>query len=212
MSEDDPEASALAWASVLLDRYGVLGRETVVLDPFAPPWRELVPHLTRAEIRGELRRGYFVEGLSGVQFALAETAEALARAAASATTASAPILLSSLDPANLYGTGAPLDIPLLEGGTSRLSRSAANFLVLVAGRPVLVIEGHGRRLTGLASASEAELRSALALLPTLAGPSRRILKVESYNTAPALASPAAPWLAEAGFVRDHPGMAYYAGW
>jgi ATP-dependent Lhr-like helicase len=210
--EEDPEASALAWASVLLDRYGVLSRETVAMDVFAPPWRELVPHLSRAEMRGELRRGYFVEGLSGVQFALAETAEALARAGSATGAAPRPILLSSLDPANLYGAGAPLDIPLLEGGTSRMARSSANHLILIAGRPVLIIEGHGRRLTGLASASEAELRSALALVPTLAGPSRRILKVETYNTAPALASPAAPWLAEVGFVRDHPGMAYYAGW
>ncbi|MHC5538578.1 hypothetical protein ACYOEI_10155, partial [Singulisphaera rosea] len=86
------------------------------------------------------------------------------------------------------------------------------YLVLSAGRPILIIEAFGKRLTGLASASEAELRAALVLLPTLAGPSRRILKVECYNTAATLASPAAPWLAELGFVRDYPGMAYYAGW
>jgi ATP-dependent Lhr-like helicase len=91
-------------------------------------------------------------------------------------------------------------------------RSTANYLILSGGRPVLIIEALGRRLTGLASASESELRSALALLPTLAGPSRRVLKVETYNAAATLASPAAPWLAELGFVRDHPGMAYYAGW
>src|SRR5262249_44780556 len=108
--------------------------------------------------------------------------------------------------------GAPFDIPLLEGGTARLIRSAANFIVLLAGRPVLIIEAAGRRLTGLASAAEAELRAALALLPTLAGPSRRVLKVESYNHAATLASPVAPWLSELGFVRDHPGMAFYAGW
>ena len=77
---------------------------------------------------------------------------------------------------------------------------------------MLIIEAMGKRLTGLASASESELRAALALLPTLAGPSRRVLKVETYNAAATLASPAAPWLAELGFVRDHPGMAYYAGW
>ena len=77
---------------------------------------------------------------------------------------------------------------------------------------MLIIEASGKRLTGLASASEAELRAALALLPTLAGPSRRVLKVETYNHAAALASPAAPWLADLGFVRDYPAMTYYAGW
>ncbi len=125
---------------------------------------------------------------------------------------SEPVLLASLDPANVYGSGAPLDIPLLEGGTARLSRNSSNFLVVVGGRPVLIVEGAGKRLTGLASASESELKRAISLLPTLAGPHRRVLKVETYNAAATLASPAAPWLAEAGFVRDPPGMAFYAGW
>jgi ATP-dependent Lhr-like helicase len=44
------------------------------------------------------------------------------------------------------------------------------------------------------------------------GSSRRVLKVETYNGTPALESAAARRLAELGFVRDYPGMAYYAGW
>ncbi|MDB5349731.1 MAG: Lhr-like helicase [Planctomycetota bacterium] len=205
----DDETSLLAWSSALLDRYGVLARETAALDPWAPPWRELQPILARSELRGELRRGYFVEGLSGVQYALAETADALGRAPVEDRE---PVLLNTLDPANLYGSGAPFDVPLLEGGTARLPRSATNYIIAIAGRPVLICEGLGKRLTGLSSASEAEIRAAMALLPSLAGPSRRVLKVESYNTAAPLASPAEPWLAEVGFVRDPPGMAYYAGW
>ncbi|HEU5115783.1 MAG TPA: DEAD/DEAH box helicase [Isosphaeraceae bacterium] len=211
-ADTDPEASTFAWVESLLDRFGVLSRETVALDPWAPPWSDLAPWLHRAEMRGEIRRGYFVEGLSGVQYALSETADELARLAGSHQD-SAPIwLLNTLDPANLYGAGAPLDIPLLEGGTARLSRSASNFLVMKSGRPVLIVENFGRRLTGLGSATESELQAAVALIPQLAGPSRRVLKIETYNTAPALASPAAPWLLAAGFVRDYPGVAYYAGW
>ena len=211
-SGEDPESSALVWSSVMLDRYGVLTRETAALDPWGPPWRDLAPWLARAELRGELRRGFFVEGLSGVQYATAEAADELARLAGAPLADPKPVLISTLDPANLYGAGAPLDVPLREGGTARLSRSAANFLVLIAGRPVLIVEALGRRLTGLASASDDELQSAMGLLPTLAGPSRRVLKVETYNTAPALAGPAAPWLADLGFVRDPPGMAFYLGW
>jgi ATP-dependent Lhr-like helicase len=210
--EDDPETTALAWASALVERYGVLARETAGLDPWAPAWRELAPWLARAELRGELRRGYFVEGLSGVQYASDEAAEELAHCAGDRDLDSTPVLVSTLDPANLYGAGAAFDIPLLEGGTARLPRTASNYLVLAGGRPVLIIEGCGKRLTGLASASEAELRAAMALLPGLAGPARRVLKVETYNAAATLASPAAPWLAALGFVRDHPGMALYARW
>ncbi|WP_074316448.1 DEAD/DEAH box helicase [Singulisphaera sp. GP187] len=208
----DLETGQLAWAAVLLERYGVLARETAALDPWCPPWRDLAPWLARAELRGELRRGYFVEGLSGVQYATLEVAEELARMAGDRESAAEYVLISSLDPANLYGSGAPLDIDLLEGGTARLPRNPTNFLVLRDGRPVLIIEAAGKRLTGLASASETDLRGALALVPTLAGPARRVLKVESYNTRPALESAAAPWLAEIGFVRDYPGMTYYAGW
>jgi ATP-dependent Lhr-like helicase len=211
-AEPGPESEALAWAGLLLERYGVLTRETVELDPWAPPWRDLAPWLARAELRGDLRRGYFVEGLSGVQYASDEAAEALARSTDTGRGRADPILISTLDPANVYGSGAPFDIALLEGGTARLTRSSSNALVLFGGRPVLIVEANGRRLTGLASATEDELKRSVGLLTSLARPSRRILKVETYNGAPALASPAAPWLAEAGFVRDHPGMAYYAGW
>ena len=209
--EADEEA-LLGWASVLFERYGVLTRETVAIDSWAPAWRVLAPALDRAEWRGEVRRGYFVEGLSGVQYVKAEAADDLARLAGSPGGGGPPVLISTLDPANLYGSGAPLDIPLLEGGTARLGRSSTSWLVLDAGRPTLIVEGQGRRLTGLASASEADLKAAVGLLPSLANPSRRVLKVETYNNAAALASPAAPWLTEVGFVRDYPGLAFYAGW
>lgn len=208
----DDDALALAWASVLLERYGVLTRETAGLDPWAPPWRELAPTLARAELRGEVRRGYFVEGLSGVQYATDEAAEGLSGRHALGPGHDPPVLLATLDPANPYGSGAPLDINLLEGGTARLTRSVGNYLVLRGGRPVLIVEAHGKRLTGLASASESDLKAAGALLPGLARAGRRVLRVETYNGVAAVASPAVPWLEEAGFVRDHPGMAYYAGW
>lgn len=207
-----PEPALEAWAAVLLDRYGVLCRESAALDLWAPPWRELYPILDRAELRGEVRRGYLVEGLSGVQYAWPETLDELARLAGRPTGNGAPVLVSSLDPSNVYGSGAPLDVPLLEGGTARLIRNPSNYVVLAAGRPILIVEAHGRRLTGLRTATDAELEAAVGLLPSLSGPSRRVLKVETYNQAPALASPAVPWLTAAGFVRDYPGMAFYAGW
>jgi len=234
----DPESRLLAWAGVLLDRYGVLAREVVALEssPSAPSWGDLAPLLARAEWRGELRRGYFVEGLSGVQYAAEEAASELARLAAAppygtalqavagpseaggakdtraSSALSRHVLVCSADPANIYGAGAPLDIELLDDGVARLPRLPGNFLVLRDGRPILIIESHGKRLTGLPWASQAEMDGALPLLLNLAGPNRRILKVETYNGGPAAASPAAARLTEVGFVRDYTGMAYYAGW
>lgn len=207
------EDSLLSWIDAMLDRYGVLSRETASLDPWAPLWRDLVPLLDLQEWRGRLKRGYFVEGLSGLQYATGEAAEELAdRGIRSAGDEGRPILLSTADPANLYGSGAPFDVPLLEGGTARLSRTDANHLVLIRGRPVLIAEGRGKRITWLHSSSDDESRAAFGLLSSLTGPSRRTLKLETIDGRPALESRAATWLLEFGFVRDPPGLAFYLGW
>jgi ATP-dependent Lhr-like helicase len=211
-SEADDESALSAWAGVLFERYGVLTRELAALEPSAPTWGLLAPFLSRAEWRGEVRRGYFVEGLSGVQFALDESAGELARLASEPDRDHALVLVCATDPANLYGAGAPFDIELLDGGSARLPRLPGNFLVLKNGRPALLIEAHGKRLTGLAWSSQSVIDSALILLPGLTGPARRVLKVETYNGRPAAECVAAAKLLELGFVRDYPGMAYYAGW
>jgi ATP-dependent Lhr-like helicase len=209
---EDQEMRCLSWIDALFERYGVLTRELVDLDKWAPAWAELAPWLARAELRGEIRRGYLVEGFSGVQYATEEAAEQLAQLAGSLSLAAEEILMAAGDPANLYGSGAPLDIPLLDGGKARLSRAPGNYLVLRGGRPVLVIEAYGKRLTGLPSASPAEIDGAIARVLQLAKSRRQILKVETFNGEPALGSPAASRLAELGFVRDFPGMTYYAAW
>lgn len=122
------------------------------------------------------------------------------------------VLVASVDPGNLYGTSAPYDLPLLGGGAARLPRNESTHLVLASGRPVLIAEGNGKRLTTLAGATEEELCQAFGLLRTLAHPGRRVLKVEAVDGEPAWNSPQASRLAEAGFVRDPPGMALYLGW
>src|SRR5262249_14308120 len=145
----DAEAHAVHQAGSLLQRYGIVARELAALDPWMPPWRVLYEVLSRMELAGEVRRGYFVEGLSGAQFALPEAARLLQGLSLPATAAAPVLLVHSLDPANLYGSAAPFDIPLLDGGTRPLARRAGNWLVLRAGRPVLIVEQHGRRLTAL---------------------------------------------------------------
>src|SRR5256885_15971755 len=79
------------------------------------------------------------------------------------------ILLHSQDPANLYGSGAPFDVPLLDGGTRPLLRRSGNWLVMRAGRPILLIEQQGKRLTALPTASRDDLVAAMACLPAICG-------------------------------------------
>jgi ATP-dependent Lhr-like helicase len=203
---------ALFQASLLLNRYGVAGRELALLDPSRIPWRVLYEVLSRMEFAGHVRRGYFVEGLSGAQFAWPDAVRELQNLHLPST-ASAPIfLIHSLDPANLYGAGAPFDIPLLDGGTRPLLRRAGNWLVLRAGRPVLIIEQHGHRLTALPSASQADLVEAAQCLQNIAtlAPESHRLTVQQWNGQPVTSTIGRELLEAAGFVRDYQAMTLYA--
>jgi ATP-dependent helicase Lhr and Lhr-like helicase len=213
----EPEALAVAQASLLLERYGVGARELALLDPWLLPWRVLYEVLSRMELAGEVRRGYFVEGLSGAQFALPEAAQMLQDLLLPSTAAAPVVLLHSLDPANLYGSGAPFDIPLLDGGTRPLLRRAGNWLVLRAGRPLLLVEQQGRRLTALPSSSRDDVLAAVACLPAILdhsrGPAaRHRLTVAEWNGRPVTTTEGRELLEAAGFVRDYQCMTLYAAW
>src|SRR5439155_1233062 len=68
------EEHAVRQAEVLLDRYGIVARELAQGEGWLPPWRVLYEVYSRMELAGSVRRGYFVEGLSGAQFATPQAA------------------------------------------------------------------------------------------------------------------------------------------
>ncbi len=213
----DAESQAVFQARLLLGRYGIVARELALLDPGLMPWRVLYEVFSRMELAGEVRRGYFVEGLSGAQFACPEAARLLQENALPSTAAAPVLLVHSLDPANLYGSGAPFDIPLLDGGTQPLLRRAGHWLMVRAGRPVLIVEQHGKRLTALASASADDVAQAVALLPATltmdrGRTGRHQLTVAEWNGRPVTTTPGKDYLEAVGFVRDYQGMTLYAGW
>ena len=212
-----PEAEALAvfQAALLLHRYGVVSREVALLDPWMPPWRILYEVFSRMELAGEVRRGYFAEGLSGAQFALPEASQRLQDLSLPSTATAPAVLLHSQDPANLYGSGAPFDVALLDGGTRPLLRRAGNWLVLRAGLPLLLIEQQGKRLTALPSASREDLVAATACLPGICGTgsaTKHKVTVEEWNGETVTSTPGRELLDAAGFVRDYQGMTLYAAW
>ena len=164
-----------------------------------------------------MRRGYFAEGLSGAQFALPEAARMLQEIGLPAQTQPPLVLLHSLDPANLYGSGAPLDVNLLSGGERAFQRRAGNWLVLRTGKPILLVENEGKRLTALPSAAQEDLARAVSLLPSiLTGFQMRDIRhklvVESWNEQPVTSTPGKELLEQAGFVRDYQAMTLYGAW
>ncbi|MBP2018778.1 ATP-dependent Lhr-like helicase [Symbiobacterium terraclitae] len=201
-----PAGRAAAYAELLLERYGVVTREAVAADEGSVPWGEVLAQLRRMEWRGQVRQGYFVAGLSGVQFARADAVERLRQAREQAS--ASPLLLPAADPANPYGSVLPWP------GETRLARLSSNYVVVAAGRPVLGVEGHGRRLLPLAPLEGDALREALAALPDLlrapahARAVRRI-EVRQWEDAPVQQSPAAEPLRALGFEPTPRGLVYY---
>ncbi len=213
--EPDAETHAVLQAYLLLQRYGVAARELALLDPTMLPWRILYEVLSRMELAGDVRRGYFVEGMAGAQFALPEAAQLLQDLHLPSTAAAPVVLLHSLDPANLYGSGAPFDIPLLDGGTRSFLRRAGNWLIMRAGRPVLLVEQQGKKLTALPSGSQDDLRQAVAALPGIldrrsGAAVKSKLTVDEWNGQPVTTTAGKEMLEAAGFVRDYQAMTLYA--
>jgi len=197
-------------ARQLLLRYGLLCREIYELEHWQTPWRTLYEKLVQLEWRGEIQRGYFVKGLSGLQFALPRAADELMAYSQGKKTGKIDdseeqiILLNACDPANLYGAASPL--PLLHPLKPdwRLLRHPNNYLILRNGIPLLTIEAKGARLTSLRDLSPDDLQTALHLLPQLltdpAGWHRiRSIKVESWNDQPVRNSEIAAHLKTLGF-------------
>ena len=95
-----------ALARIFLNRYGVVFRKLLERESFAPPWRDLVRALRLLELRGEVRGGRFVEGVTGEQFALPEAVASLRDTRRKKQTGDL-VSLSASDPLNLMGIITP---------------------------------------------------------------------------------------------------------
>jgi ATP-dependent Lhr-like helicase len=215
--QPDPESAALLQARLLLQRYGIVSRELAILSGTPVSWRVLYEILSRLELTGELRRGYFVEGLSGAQFALPDAAKQLHELALPSNAQAPALLVHSLDPANLYGSGGALEIPQATDDARAFQRRVGNWLVVKAGRPILLIEQHGKRLTTLPAATEGDLKQAVARLPNMLTLTsnrdvRHKLTVETWDGQTVTATIGKDLLEQNGFVRDYQSMTLYAVW
>ncbi len=150
---DDPSASERrrALAELLLERHGILTREQVLAERIEGGFAGIYETLCNLETLGVCRRGYFVEGLGGAQFALPGAVERLRSARAE------PLVLAAGDPAQPYGAALPWPSSaegegLSSSGARRPARVPGAQVVLVCGAPVLYVERGGRGLIVLAAA------------------------------------------------------------
>lgn len=196
-------------ARQLLARWGVVTHESLTNELGAWDWSLLYQEFQRLEVRGEVRRGYFVQGLPGVQFALPAVVEQLrAGSVAEVTADEALLLLNACDPANLYGAALPEGPMRFDGQPLTFVRIPSTWLVAHRGLPVLLIEGNGAQLTTGQGVDDTLLQAAVTCWLEHVRHHERRLTVERWNENGILGSAGQPLLEAAGFYREYPAMVW----
>jgi ATP-dependent Lhr-like helicase len=203
-----PEVDESAWAERIaqqwLARYGIVARVVWRRERPAVGWRSIYRELKRLEFRGDVRRGYFVRGLSGAQFALPEAVELLRADDAQAGDA---IVMSVSDPANVYSLPMPHD-PARDAFVRPRSRGA--LLVTIDGVVVMIAERRGARVVVRPDTPDADAtRAARALAEYLHARPTKDLIVETLDRVPASGSPRHDAFIAAGFRRGTTGLRFY---
>ncbi|MGI9610706.1 MAG: Lhr family helicase, partial [Acidimicrobiia bacterium] len=186
-----------AWAELLLNRHGVVTRSTVLAEGFPGGFSALYPVFSRMEETGRIRRGYFVEGLGGSQFALPGAVDRLRSSGDSGL-----FILAATDPANPYGAA----LPWPDAGETRLARDAGAYVLLLDGQLTGYLDRGRRGLTLLDSETGTfgEISRALAEVAKR----HRRLTLATVNGDPAASSPLSGALTEWGFATAPRGLTY----
>jgi ATP-dependent Lhr-like helicase len=201
-----PQTRITVQARQLLARHGVVTHASLDDEFGAWEWGELYREFQRLELRGEVRRGYFVQGLAGVQFALPEVVEELRALAGQNAADGALVVMNACDPANRYGAAGEFAPRTAAGALLSFARIPSSWLVLARGLPALLVEADGARVTTMAHAGDDLVRRALQAWLAHAATFESHLQVTEWNSAPVLHSAGQPLLEAVGFHRDYPAM------
>jgi ATP-dependent Lhr-like helicase len=201
----DPTRRAHARALVLLDRYGVVARDVLAGEDVGGGFGAVYPMLRAMEEAGKLRRGHFVDGLEGAQFAFAGAVDRLRAARARAGEVEA-LLLAATDPANAWGAALPWPAPR-RPDAGRPRRAAGCAVVLVDGALGVFLDRAGRQLLTFESAPERLAAALAALRGVFVDRRRRALRLERVDGEAALDSPLRPLFERAGFRAEYKGLA-----
>ena len=172
-------------------------RDGVRSEGIAGGYGAVYAELKALETLGVCRRGYFVEGLGGAQFALPAAVERVRELRPRDGDEPEPLVVAAADPAQPYGAALPW--PKRAG--ARAARVAGAWVVLLGGEAALFVERGGRSLVPLREPGEEWLRPALAALVRHVrdGGAKR-LAVERFDGQPVNETDVLPLLVEAGFL------------
>jgi ATP-dependent Lhr-like helicase len=201
--QSDPTRASVALAEQLLTRHGIVTRGIVSSEKISGGFSAIYPVLKAMEESGRCRRGYFIEGLGGAQFALPGAVDRMRGLIEVRSSEATTQVLAATDPANPYGAALPW--PAREG-SHRAGRKAGALVILVGGELVIYVERGGRSLLSY-SADPNEVQPAvdalaLAIREGLLGK----VNVERADGDDVLDSPFARALIGAGFKPSSTGL------
>ncbi len=208
--EPDPTIRAHATADLLLERYGVVTRGSVMSENVPGGFALIYKVLSTFEDNGRARRGYFVDTLGGAQFSTPPVVDRLRTFGDSIEgrhTSSAAVTLAACDPANPYGAALPW--PASGGEESpghRPGRKAGALVVLVEGELVLFVERGGRTILTFSDDGGTLRRAALSLAQKVTSRAVDKLVVEKVDGETIHGNDFAPVLVEAGFAATPRGF------
>ena len=197
MTPGDDVAAATARVDQLLARHGILVREAVLAEGLPGGFAGAYPILSAMEDVGRVRRGYFVEGLGGSQFALPGAVERLRIGATTGTVT----VLAAADPANPYGAALAWPQHAAHPG-----RTAGAYVVLVDGRLAAFVERGGRSVSSYSEEPD-DIRAAAAALADLARTRLRRMVVTTIDGADPATTALGRALVAVGFAPSYRGLA-----
>lgn len=208
--ELDPTIHARGTAELLLDRYGVVTRGSVMAENIVGGFGLMYKVLARLEEAGRCRRGYFIEHLGAAQFAVPATVDRLRSFTEDAQLAKAEpvaLALAATDPANPYGAALPWPAPAVDAGSGhRPGRKAGALVVIVDGVLVLYVERGGKTLLTFSQDDAVLAAAAAALVDVVRRGAVDKLIMEKVNGHDLLDTPVAVALAAAGAYSTPKGL------
>ena len=175
-------------------RYGMLSKEITAMEDSPYTWPEVYEKLKLMEYAGEIRRGYFFTGISGIQFMLPDALNKMEAAKADY------FVLNASDPAQPYGRIVPHSEQELP-----FTCVMGTAVVFYQGRPVVLLERHGEKITfdpGFESLSEAIHEFKKAFQAKRIWPDRKRVSVKYWPEDPEQKQKLKSALAAAGFIPE----------
>jgi ATP-dependent Lhr-like helicase len=194
--ETSPTRRLHSTSQQMLTRYGIVTRGSVQAERVGGGFAAVYGVLRALEDAGRCRRGYFVEGLGGAQFALAGAVDRM-RALTDVQSGAVTQVLAAADPANPFGAALPW--PEREEGGHRAGRKAGAVVVLVDGHLVFYVEKGGKSLLSYSDDVGLVQPAVDALVLAARDGMLGRLSVERADGEPVLDAPFAGALMEAGF-------------